>query len=385
MKLPLKSLIVGTFIVLTGAVSLLGFPGSAGAACWQYDPNGFTTSTTPVFNNICNVPEGIGNESDFVRIRQSSNGNDEDNQNNPNFTVGTLTAACNVGDKFDLWTYIHNDASQDFNNNGSGSAVAKDVRLAVDNSVFGKQGSTFPFKETISASNAASVTDTATLDCGSKTVELSLVPNTVHVYSSQYGWVDENDNTITGGNLPIGSPTANSGTMWGCWNYRVLVVYQVTVKEVPKTPVLQCSITDFTFDNETRKANLKLNVSAQNATVSSYSYDVNWGDNSAHSTGTSSSNSFSASHTYSADLTEDQNITSAIKATLSGGNTVTVNPDNCAETVSFTSTPPTTPPQTPPSVLPNTGAGSVLGIFAAATAAGAAGYRWVLARRLAKQ
>lgn len=52
-------------------------------------------------------------------------------------------------------------------------------------------------------------------------------------------------------------------------------------------------------------------------------------------------------------------------------------------------TPPTTPstPATPgaPTTLVNTGAGSVAGIFAAATIAGIAAYRFVLGRRLSRQ
>jgi uncharacterized repeat protein (TIGR01451 family) len=58
--------------------------------------------------------------------------------------------------------------------------------------------------------------------------------------------------------------------------------------------------------------------------------------------------------------------------------------------------PPTTPPVTPPTTtttstpaaptkLVNTGAGSTIGIFAAATAAGAVAYRVVLGRRLSRQ
>lgn len=61
--------------------------------------------------------------------------------------------------------------------------------------------------------------------------------------------------------------------------------------------------------------------------------------------------------------------------------------------VNMPTTPPTTPPVTPPKTptpaaptkLVNTGAGSVIGIFAAATAAGAAAYRFVLGRRLSRQ
>jgi|SRR5579884_1808001 len=58
-----------------------------------------------------------------------------------------------------------------------------------------------------------------------------------------------------------------------------------------------------------------------------------------------------------------------------------------------TPTPPVTPPSTPatpstpaaPTQLVNTGPGSAIGLFAAATAAGAFAYRWITARRLSRQ
>src|SRR5581483_5889084 len=126
-------------LAVTAAVVLaIGFSGNAKAiSCFQYDPSGnFQTSQTPVFNNICGDPtlipstQGgtpIGNESNFVRIRQDVAG-DTSNANNPSL-VSNLTAACNAGDKFDICTYIHNDAMTQFNNNGSGTAVAHGVNL----------------------------------------------------------------------------------------------------------------------------------------------------------------------------------------------------------------------------------------------------------------
>ncbi len=66
----------------------------------------------------------------------------------------------------------------------------------------------------------------------------------------------------------------------------------------------------------------------------------------------------------------------------------------CATQVTYSPNQPpvVTPPTTitpassvTPSELPNTGAGSVVGMFAAVTAAGAAGYRFVLGRRLSRQ
>src|SRR5487761_1194953 len=97
-------------------VTLVGNGSAAQPACYQYNQNGFQTSQTPVFNDICGVP-GVGNESDFVRLRQSTNGNDEDFQNNPPFTVGNVSSACTDGTKYDVWNYVHNNAETQFNNN----------------------------------------------------------------------------------------------------------------------------------------------------------------------------------------------------------------------------------------------------------------------------
>src|SRR5579862_8864014 len=78
---------------------MFGLTSTANADCiYQYNPNGFMTSTTPVFNAICGAPEGVGDEANFVRIRQNANGNDEDNINNPAYTIGTINGACNSGD-----------------------------------------------------------------------------------------------------------------------------------------------------------------------------------------------------------------------------------------------------------------------------------------------
>ena len=56
-----------------------------------------------------------------------------------------------------------------------------------------------------------------------------------------------------------------------------------------------------------------------------------------------------------------------------------VTSDTCQQLVSFTETP--TPPVVPPTLV-NTGAGSVVGLFTAASAFGFLGYRFFLGRRL---
>lgn len=350
--------------------ALFGFSGSASAACWQYNGDGMTTSTTPTYNNICNVPYGVGNEADWVRVRQSTNGNVEDNQNNPDYT-DSLTAACSAGDKFDVHYYVHNDASPDYNNNGSGSAVAHDVQLAM-NAPLGTAASKFTFGGTLTASNAGSVQDTATLNCGSNQVQLSLVPGTVHVYSEQYGWKDLADSAVNS-TTKLGSPIFGSGDQWGCWNYRIVVVYQVAVqkKPTPKASTGVCTAPNVTADNRTVK--VTVNGSTQNATI--VAYEIDFGD------GTTSPNQ-TASHTYAKSVTK-ANIVTRVKVKFANGTTKWVSADDCNHPLTFATTPPTTP-KVPP-VLPNTGAGDLIGLFAAVTTAGAVAYRFFLSRRLGRE
>jgi hypothetical protein len=201
-----------------------------------YNPNGTRTSTTPVFNIYTDVPNYIGNEADFVRLRKS-NGDPTVPANQNNF-VDPLSDSCAVGSKFDVRTYIHNGADANYNNNGNGSAVAHNVNVAMK-APLGVTSSKFTFTSTLSASNAESLTDTATLNCGSD-VQLKLVPQTVKVYSQHTSWTGASDSAVNG-NLKIGSRTAGSGDQWGCWEDRVIVVYVVEVVEAPKpTPVVTC-------------------------------------------------------------------------------------------------------------------------------------------------
>jgi hypothetical protein len=230
-----RVLITGAATVLATSAMLLGMSGSVFADCFQYNQNGFQTSSTPVFNNICGVP-GVGNESDFVRIRQDVSGNDTNNNNNPAYTTGTLTSQCSSGTKYDVWNYLHNDAYSQDNSNGTGSAVAHNV-VSTMTAPVGTKGTSFMFSDQVIASNAASVSDSANLNCSGNNVSLSLVPGTVNIFSAPYGsaWKNLPDATINNP-LQLGSPNFGSGTMWGCWEYRMVVVYQVTVTSVTTPP-----------------------------------------------------------------------------------------------------------------------------------------------------
>jgi hypothetical protein len=369
------------------AALLFSFGGVASADCWQYTGQEMNTSTTPVFNNICGVPN-IGNESDFVRIRQSANGNPIDNTGNPGYTVGSLTKACNDGDKFDVWNYVHNDASPAFNDNGNGSAVAHNARIHMQ-AALGSTASSFNFTSTISASNAASVSDSVVLNCNGGPVTMTLTPSSVHIYNLQQGWQGLPDgvmNTAT----PIGSPTQGSGNVWGCWEFRVVVVYQVTVKKTTSPPpaaTAVCQIFTMTAsDNRKVVADQLKFTASQGVTVKNVVID--WGDNTKvtlpNASVSGQSHTYGANGTYTATAVITFAVPGAADIVSGGAGT------GCVQQVVFKpGQPPVVPPTTPPTVTPvakgstliNTGPGSIAALFAATTAIGTAAYRWALGRR----
>lgn len=391
------SLIAKSLIVLTVAgLSFASLGAKAAAQQVVYVPGEPLPSfEQPVFNTYTNVPFSVGNEADFVRVRPST-GSVTDNgttgQRNSLY-VDTLSAACNVGDMYDVRTYIHNGADPDFNNNGSGTAVAHNTTVNMT-APLNQTGKNFTFTTTISASNAATVSDTGTLKCASN-VRLQLVPTSVKVYSKALGWQSISDNAVNG-STKVGTHSLNSGDVWGCWDERVLVAYVVKVVEVPQVPQASCDLLTVTALGE-RKYKFDVKYTAKNgATFKEVRFD--YGDGN---TGTD------AHHTYDKDGTYTVVATVAF---MINGQMVTKTSDTCAKnlTVSTTEYCPVPgkgdlPKNSPecaycpsnhdlaaddercvtPTSLPNTGAGSVIGLFAAVSAAGAAAYRFVLRRRTA--
>lgn len=257
-----------TAVLVVTALVGLGMSNLADART-AYDPNGTPTSTTPIFNEFYNVPGSVGDEADFVRVRANGGTNAD--------YISTLNGACNVNDKYDVRTYVHNGADPNYNNGGSGTAVAHDVVVAMQ-AELAKADSEFDFKSTISASNAASVSDTALLKCGTKNVKLNLVKNSVQTYSKPLGFQTAPDSAVNG-TLKIGSQVQGSGDVWGCWDDRVIITYTVVVEVVPIIPpevphALTCKM-------EANREGLTVAVAIQpvatNVTVKTYKIDFNDG------------------------------------------------------------------------------------------------------------
>ncbi|HVS58141.1 MAG TPA: hypothetical protein VHD60_00160 [Candidatus Saccharimonadales bacterium] len=137
----------------------------------------------------------------------------------------------------------------------------------------------------------------------------------------------------------------------------------------PKTPTYACSAFHVTKgDNRTVSIDKFVFTASNKASLSSV--DVNWGDNTALTT----NKVIGQTHQYGKDGT----YTISLSNFKVNGKTVDVAGD-CSQAVTFTSK-----PTIPGGNLPNTGAGNVIGLFAAITVAGAFAHRLFLSRKLAR-
>lgn len=140
---------------------------------------------------------------------------------------------------------------------------------------------------------------------------------------------------------------------------------QIKIPAKPKKPPvksLACVQLDAATGSSDSIRNFTATASAQNTTISSYTFD--YGDGSKQTVSTSASTA-TASHTYAAG-----NFTARVSVT---GPLGTFTADACTAQISV---------QTPPPPLPNTGPGSVIGIFGATTILGGAFHQFVLRRKL---
>lgn len=333
-------------VVVLG-VALVTLSGSAKAIPWS---QGTTGLDHPGFNVFTGVPD-VGNESDFMRGRVSGSSNP--------FT-DPVNDSCADNTQYSVRIYVHNGANQTLNNNGTGPGVAHNTKVKV-----GVPSTTASnITGTISASNAASVNDTLTINCNGKTMQLSYVTGSA-IQQHMDGTTDPLSDSIVTTGAPIGTKSPN-GDMWGCFEQRVLVFLKVQVKEVPPTSSGECKVADLqTFDN--RK--VKVTVQGQVTNAQIVGYEIDFGDGTK-------SNQQTAEHTYAADGT--YNIVTRVQVKFADGHTEWKTAEACKKQVTFS---PNQPPVVPP-VLPDTGAGDVVGIFAGVSILGAVLHRLYLARRI---
>lgn len=361
---------IATALLLTVATSAVAFTSSASAIAYTPDSTGLSQ---PGFNVFTGVP-GYGDESSFVTGRVSgSSAAFADPVNDP----------CTAGTQYSVRVYVHNGANQTLNNNGSGPGVAHNtkVKVAVPATTAGN------IRGTISASNAASVSDTLTINCANgKTMTMSYVAGSAIQQKMNGATAPLSDSIVTTG-APIGTQSPN-GEMWGCFDQRVLVYLKVEVKEAPPTPTVTATCDLFRV---TASSDRKVTVSQFKYTANNANYKnavISWGDGS-NSTVTNANSVIGTTHQFKAEGT--YKIIATVTFTSANGDLVRTSV-NCAQQVTFKDNQPPeiVTPSTPTGSegvgeLANTGAGSVAGIIVAAVVAGVVAFRVYLGRRLSRQ
>lgn len=187
----------------------------------EYKGNG-----KPVFNTYTDVPN-VGSEKDFFKVGAVDATAAQ---------MGNVLEVCEGKARFT--TYIHNGAPESYNGaDNTGTGVAKNTKLAISLQTNGKQDS----KAVISASNAPSVSDTATIKCGDHDIEVEYVEDSATIFTQQRGEQKLSNAVVSGGTL-VGT-YKDDGIVPGCWDYRVYVSVIVKVKKVEEPSVTPPPVT----------------------------------------------------------------------------------------------------------------------------------------------
>jgi uncharacterized repeat protein (TIGR01451 family) len=298
----------------------------------------------------------------------------EDITNNTTF-ADNITASC--GDTVAFRVRIHN----------AGPATITNVKVAATLN-----------QSTASTSHGSVVSVTADNNLDGATVTANAGVNTAAATTATYvsGSTELLNYSATPGdesvieNLPDGilGSGVNIGSIGPLTSDTEEVQFEAKLScPAPVTPAYSCNELGITAeDNNTVKLNAFSTTATGGATFSNAV--INWGDNSSNLT---TANVVGQTHqyanygTYTITATANFNVNGTSESATSA---------SCSQKVTFaqnvppTVTPPTTtttPPAATPTTLVNTGAGNVVGIFAATSALGAGAYRFVLGRRLSRQ
>ena len=171
------------------------------------------------FNSITNNP-GMGDERNFVRIREAGVGNYVDK-------IDIVP-----GKTYEVWTYVHNNASETYNaKEHNYKGIALDVRMKATLPATISKGQTARVVSTISASNSKplSVWDEATLTSSQRNVILNYVQGSAKIATSNGAikGMGLNNNELFGNGSLLGYSALN-GAIPGCTQYTLTVVYQFT-------------------------------------------------------------------------------------------------------------------------------------------------------------
>lgn len=233
---PFRNLSRKTAVVLIALASVTGVTGAAVKVAAEFYPNRPTfdynkpcdandadiydrcgSLTGPVFNSFINTPS-YGDERAFLDARRSDQtalGSYKDVLNDVNGGSQEVV----------LRTYVHNNANQSTNANGTGIARNAKVRIALPTAT----SQTLRARSYISADNAALVEDTVDL-VGTDQFSVEYVTGSAVLYDGDNfaNGTPLNDSIVGGGAL-IGSDTLN-GNINGCFEYAATVEIRVKIK-----------------------------------------------------------------------------------------------------------------------------------------------------------
>lgn len=346
--------VVGLSLAVSVAALLININGASAAV----SPNG------PIFNHFTNV-SGIGDEHDFLRIQKDDGSR-----------VNTVDAC---DGEVNMWLYVHNSQSDLYNGtNYDGVGVAHDTRVRVN--IPSNESQNHTLTGYVSANNAATVSDTANITCNGESTTLDFVAGSLtHNTNLPQGYTVTGDITSQAGVLITmnGQP---GGTVPGCWDYRISLNFKVKVikKETPPPSTGVCKVVAIDVLGN-RKVRASVTGQVDNAQI--VGYEINWGDGK-------NSNKQTDEHQYAGDGT--YRIVTKVQIKFADGSTEWVTSSGCTKDVTFKGEEPPIVVTPPPTVvtaskvttLPDTGAGDVLGLFMATTAAGAAAHRVFRTRKL---
>lgn len=271
------------------------------------------TNVRPDFNIYDNA-SGHGDEADFIRVRNPGT--------NQRFT-NSVSNACTNGQEVSIQAYIHNGASQDYNGaNYDGPAVARGSRLALT-----KSGAT-GIQGVISADNASSIADTASITCNGQPVDFEFVPGSAIQTNSQ-GNIALNNNIFTANGTLIGFEGAD-GILPACWEY-VTIVYAKVVVSIPEeepTPAVCNAIAVLALTDRRIRVS-DVDFTANDATINSIALDFGDGNNR---TVAADKSDFPVEHQYASAGT--YTVTATLNTTVNGvSQTIT---GNCSAPVEVT-------------------------------------------------
>ncbi len=312
-SISVAPIVIGLLMIGTGTANAIPYTGDTTVASPVPAFNVFTGNLPP--------PAPAGGEQDFFQGRVPVVSGDLKDTHTP--YADPTSTDCTDGKIIQMRVYVHNGASADANNGGNGPSVAHGTRVKV--SLPTGEAANFNPNATISASNAAAVSDGLTINCNGQSVKLQYVAGSASQYSMGTGFVPLSDSIISSG-VPIRSEQV-AGDVWGCWNERVYVLLAVkVVKNTPPPATYTCDLFTIAADVNRKVKVTSFKTSATNGAVFTNAV-VNWGDSSADTT---AANIVGQTHQYTKDDT--YTVTATAHFTLNG-QPVTASGPNCVQQI----------------------------------------------------